>query len=205
MGAEVPAVTGKFYVGGGAFFLIAVAVLFGAGEFLLLVIIAAGAHELGHYMALKIQGCRVSGVRLGTTGVTLMYERSATYAQEILTTAAGPVASAALALLMALTARLTRFEPAYRLAGMSLLFCVFNLLPVFPLDGGRILHAAIARAFGLDVADRVTCISSCAVIFAALCAGAYILTLTRTNFTLLATAGWLLICYCKNGGDGIKF
>jgi len=205
MGAEGAAVTGKFSAGGGAFFLIAAAVLFGAAEFLLLVVIAAGAHELGHYLVLKIRGGRVLGVRLGLTGVTLVYERSQTYAQEIFTAAAGPAASAALAIAMALTARLTRFDPAYRLAGMSLLFCIFNLLPVFPLDGGRILYAATARALNLTAADRVTCISSCAVIFAALCAGAYVLALTRTNFTLLAAAGWLLICYCKNESDSIKF
>ena len=201
MGVNVPA---RFSVSAGAVILAAAACCFGAVQLLVLVFIAAVAHELGHYFALRFCGGSLTEIRLSVTGVTMRHNAPATYMGEILTAASGPAASAALSAAAACAARLMESAFAYRLAGVSLLFCLFNMLPFFPLDGGRILYAAVARAFGLLAADRVSCIASCTVIFFVLCAGTYVLAVTGMNFTLLLTAVWMLIHYCKNGNNSIK-
>ena len=201
MGVNVPV---RFSVSAGAVILAAAACCFGAAQLLALVFIAAAAHELGHYFALRLCGGSLTEVQLSITGVTMRHKALATYIGEIVTAASGPAASAVLAAAAACAARLTASAFAYRLAGVSLLFCLFNMLPFFSLDGGRILYAAAARAFGLLAADRISCIASCAVIFFAFCLGAYVLAVTEMNFTLLLTAVWMLIYYCKNGNNSIK-
>ena len=194
----------RYSVSAGALLIIAAAIVFDMLPFLLLVLVAAAAHELGHYLAIRICG-RGEGaeIRLGPLGVTIRRGPPATYMHEAAIAAAGPLASALLAMLAALMARLTQFEPAYTLSGMSLMFSLFNILPVFPLDGGRVLFAVTAQRFGLTAAERTVCVISCAVIFALLCAGAYILVATGTNFTLLGAAAWLLVYYCRNNTGNV--
>jgi len=207
MGLNHAGVSSQGYtIGVGAALLISFALLFGVGELLLLVITAAAVHELGHFAALRITGGRILGLRLGVTGLTIIRGQSATYIDEIIVAAAGPLAGGTLAAAAALIARIAHFQSAYRLAGMSLVFTIFNLLPVPPLDGGRVLHAAISmRVTNPATADRAICIVGCAVIFLLLCAGAYILIATRTNFSLLAAGICLLWQYCKNHGHGVEY
>jgi membrane-associated protease RseP (regulator of RpoE activity) len=126
------------------------------------------------------------------------------YRKDIITAAAGPAASFLLAFLSAVVGRYYHHDSAFLLAGVSLIFCLFNLLPVFPLDGGRIVYAAIAALGGPDKADAVTAVTGCTVIFALLVAGTVILLRTRVNFSLLMVAVWLLVGYCQKSADGIE-
>lgn len=48
----------------------------------------------------------------------------------------------------------------FSLAMVNLILIVFNLLPVYPLDGGNILHAAVEWLFGRSIADWVTLVVS---------------------------------------------
>ncbi|MCL2402086.1 MAG: M50 family metallopeptidase [Oscillospiraceae bacterium] len=196
----------KFSVSIGAAAVIAAFFAFGEARLLLLIFIAASVHELGHYMALRLCGGGVVELRLGVTGMSMRHQYSAAYIAEIFIAAGGPIASAVLSAIAAIVARQTQVDILYHLAGMSLLLCVFNLLPALPMDGGRILYAAVSsKAENPATADRVICMTSCVVIFFALTAGACILAVTRTNFSLLAAAAWILIHYCKSGNNSIKY
>ncbi len=126
------------------------------------------------------------------------------YLDEIITAAAGPLASLLLAMTASLTGRLFEWQDAYVISGVSFLFCIFNALPVIPLDGGRIIMAAAALTLGIEKAERLVCIMSCVVIFVLLIAGTILLLTTKSNFSLLLAAVWLLISYCKRSGVSIK-
>ncbi|HVY60947.1 MAG TPA: site-2 protease family protein [Planctomycetota bacterium] len=115
------------------------------------------AHELAHALVARAKGIPISGITLFIFGgISRMRGEAATAAQEFLIAIVGPLMSGALGGLFVLLAWLgshfgwgTPFVVvAMHLAGLNLLLAVFNLLPGFPLDGGRVFRALVWRATG---------------------------------------------------------
>ena len=123
-----------------------------------LLLFAALLHECGHLLALRLCRAEILTVRVGALGAEIK-TMPLTQKQELLCAAAGPAANlifCAISLLL-----------GWRLFAMlHVALLLFNLLPVYPLDGGRML-----RAFLSPYGDRVARIVS-ASFCAALCAAA---------------------------------
>jgi Zn-dependent protease/CBS domain-containing protein len=112
------------------------------------------AHELAHAVVSKARGIKVRGITLFLFG-GLTHSESAppTPLDEFLVTVVGPVTNLAIGgALLALhvwghgVAKPLRVGVIGFLAAENLFLGGFNLLPGFPLDGGRVLRAAIWRA-----------------------------------------------------------
>jgi Zn-dependent protease len=113
-------------------------------------------HELGHSLTAKRYGINVPRIMLLPIGGMAEMDRIPRKpSQELLITVAGPAVNFMLAaLLLPLVWRdLSSGEgiSAYSPAGLLLQLCranlimgVFNLVPVFPMDGGRIFRALLA-------------------------------------------------------------
>lgn len=101
-------------------------------------------HELGHALAARLAGVRVGGVVLHLFGgLTLLDPRTLKGMREVAAGAGGPLVNLACGLLALLPE-----EGLARFGQMNLLFGGLNLLPAWPLDGGRILRALLALRVG---------------------------------------------------------
>jgi Zn-dependent protease len=110
------------------------------------------AHELSHAVVAQRHGVLVKGIVLWMFGGVAQLEGDTPDARaELRVAAAGPATSLGIAGVTALVAWLLGVIGAsslmvaavWWLAGINALLAAFNLLPAFPLDGGRILRAAL--------------------------------------------------------------
>ncbi len=131
----------------------------------LLLFLSVLLHELAHSIVARSRGIPVRGITLFIFGgVAEMTMEAQTPADEFALTIAGPLASLTLAgafALLGLAGSSTGLESVAVLGGtlawLNMVLAVFNMVPAFPLDGGRILRAVIWRLTGnLGVATRIS-------------------------------------------------
>jgi Zn-dependent protease len=111
-------------------------------------------HELGHALQARRDGVQIEGITLWLFGGVARFRGMFPNAgAEFRIAIAGPLVTAVLAGIFLALAALTHFQPAVDavvawLGYVNLLLFGFNLLPAFPLDGGRVLRAALWRIKG---------------------------------------------------------
>lgn len=115
-------------------------------------------HEAGHLLLLILCRVPVQGIRFRAWGAVLLTEETS-YQKELLCALAGPAAS------IALGAALMRSFP--HCAVISFLFAAVNLLPLYPLDGGRALRCLLLLLLSQETAERIlkgiTILTCCAL------------------------------------------
>ncbi len=120
------------------------------------------AHELGHALTARTFGVLTREIILLPIGGVAMLENPPDVPrQELWIAVAGPLTSLALALVTAaawlgsglvLSARVGVLA---ELAAVNAVLGVFNLIPAFPMDGGRVLRALLALRMGPMRATRI--------------------------------------------------
>src|SRR5262245_415477 len=111
-------------------------------------------HEFGHALQARREGIEIDGITLWLFGGVARFKGSfRTAGAEFRVAIAGPLVSLALGVLFVLLALISGLPSAVDgvaswLGYINLTLLVFNLIPAQPLDGGRVLHAAIWRARG---------------------------------------------------------
>ena len=117
-----------FQIESGAFFLLAMGILVLPLDWLFAALLAAAVHELSHYLIARLLGARCLSFRIGMGGAVMEFTEMGRW-EELLAAAAGPAGSFLLLVFVS-------YYP--QLAVCGLVQGAFNLLPVWPLDGGRI-------------------------------------------------------------------
>jgi Zn-dependent protease/CBS domain-containing protein len=125
-------------------------------------------HEFGHVFAARRYGIATSDVTLLPIGGVASLERMPEKpAQEIVVALAGPAVNVVIALVLIFLlgaqfdlSQMAQLEQAQttligRIAAANVMLCVFNLIPAFPMDGGRVLRALLAIGMGYTRATRV--------------------------------------------------
>ena len=121
-----------------------------AGSLAILFFLSVLTHELSHSVLAKRQGIPVEGITLFIFGGVSRLSREPDGPwQEFIIAVIGPVSSLLLAVIFGVAWYLlgqgdsTLEVMLFLLAWSNLSLGVFNLLPGYPLDGGRVLRAAI--------------------------------------------------------------
>ncbi len=122
-------------------------------------------HEFGHILMARRFGVRTPDVILLPIGGIARLERIPEEPkQELLIALAGPAVTVAIILVLYLILRLTGHEVVDQLApdapflgqllAVNVYLLLFNLIPAFPMDGGRVLRALLAGRMGLVQGTR---------------------------------------------------
>ncbi len=160
-------------------------------------------HELAHALVSQARGIRVQDITLFLFGgATRARVESRGPGDEFLIAVVGPLTSGILAGLFGIAAGLGRDILPRPLVGtlgylawVNLLLAGFNLVPGFPLDGGRLLRSAIWKATGsIGRATRIASLAGQAVGWLLVAGGvAYLLAGNLAGGIWFAFIGWFLV------------
>jgi Zn-dependent protease len=160
-------------------------------------------HELGHAAVAQRYSIPISAIHLHLLGGTAMMARSPTDPrQELRISIAGPLVSISLGILGLLACAvspLTTSEVgtlttagdliAY-FTGANFAIGLFNLLPAIPMDGGRMLRAALTRRMGhyraTRLAARISRVAAVGFLLFGIYQGAWTLALIGIGVLVLA-------------------
>jgi len=137
--------------------------------FILAVFACVLAHEFGHVLMARRFGIGTRDITLlpigGVANIEKMPDRPG---QELLIAVAGPVVNVGIVLILVVVFGVTLDVDAVnkpsgwealgflqRLAIVNAMLVLFNLLPAFPMDGGRVLRALLSMRLGRMKATRV--------------------------------------------------
>ncbi len=135
--------------------------------FIVLLFLCVLLHEFGHIFTARAFGVATPDVILLPIGGVARLERIPEKpSEEFLIAIAGPAVNVVIAALLILAgARLDMnslasignadFGLINRLALVNLFLALFNLIPAFPMDGGRVLRALLASRFGYVRATEI--------------------------------------------------
>lgn len=159
-------------------------------------------HELGHALAAKLAGVEVKGIFIWLLGgLTSLARKPEKPFHNLAISAAGPLVNMLMGFLLVLAYIILYFlvprastpsvfiwmqtfmELCFSLAFLNVILVFFNLLPIYPLDGGNILHALLDGLFGKASADLITMLVSIPVLLCLIAFGVY-------------TRDFLLLCSC---------
>jgi Zn-dependent protease/CBS domain-containing protein len=170
-------------------------------------------HELAHAVTARRRGIPVRGITLFLFGgATHAKVESRGPREELVVSVVGPVTSLVLGGLFLLVGfgrdLLGRpLSGGFRYLGVvNLMLAVFNMLPGFPLDGGRVLRAIVWRITGsLRRATRVASISGQVVGYLIVSVGVFFLTQgVLITAIWLASIGWFLAQAARNSYEELQ-
>ncbi len=171
----------------------------GIGPELCLVFLVAFLHECGHMAVARLFKVKIRSVYIKAWGVCMETDSFPSARKECVTALAGPLVNLFLLGL--------QFFWQNEIFMVSNLFMfLLNILPVMPLDGGRIIHAILAEEIGKERTEKIM-ISLTGVLSVILFAvGSVLLWKTGVNFSVILIAVFIA---CSVSGkrqlDTVKF
>ena len=156
-------------------------------DLLLPLLTAIIIHELGHILMIYAMDLQLNRIRFEPTGFRIEYSLSGNIIKDLLIAGAGP----ALGLVFCFLTKNAEGMLAFS-AELSLLYSLFNLLPAYPLDGGRIISLLTLKYFEPVAAEQFYCSISLVIVVCIVLLG-LLWFLEGEGGAMLAAGIWLLL------------
>ena len=135
-------------------------------EIYIIMIIFAFLHEIGHLIAGLILGLKPEKIEIIPVGLTVSFKVNIEginkkkgngnmfVIKEIIVAIAGPIVNLLIFIITLLNEEKTYLNNLIMYS--NLLIFIFNLIPIYPLDGGRILKGILHIIFGKRTSYKIT-------------------------------------------------
>lgn len=180
-------------------------VFLGEGYLFIAYIFTAVVHEFAHSIAASYYNCRMRQITLYPFGAVLYGEFSNLKpSEEIIVAISGPLINLITAVLFTalwwIMPELYIYTDVIVMVNVSI--AMFNLLPVYPLDGGRILMSCIKIKTGTAAACKI--VKAMGVICCGVFVALYLLSMfSEINYTFAVVAIFLLSSVLEGSEDEI--
>ena len=183
-----------------SFIFLAFSVLFLPICWILAWLVASVFHEVCHYVALKIFDCEIYRIQIGLDGALIDTNISGNI-KEFICALAGPIGGLFLL-------AVGKWWP--RLAVCAFLQSAYNLIPIYPLDGGRAVHSLLPCFCSEPYRSKIELVIQWSVQLLSLFFGLYAAIYLKVGLLPLIFAGILIVknyrgkCTCKECFFGVK-
>jgi len=136
--------------------------------FILILFACVLLHEFGHALAARAFGIRTPDITLYAIGGVARLNRIPDKPwQELIVAIAGPLVNVVIAAVLIFGIHVTaglqqvehlespRIEMLAKVASLNVMLVLFNLIPAFPMDGGRVLRALLAMTMPYARATQI--------------------------------------------------
>ncbi len=165
--------------------------------YLLLIALTVFLHECGHIFIYSRNSVIIDQICLQPFGVSItpQKEHRIPHRVQLLCALAGPCVNlicAGLCYILSFYVVLPEWLTVFYMS--SLFLGLFNLLPIAPLDGGRVLGVLISRIWNEYVSQLICAVCSFVFGVGMLIGGTLILIDSGMNISLCFLGGYILIC-----------
>ena len=177
--------------------LFGLAILFDFFQQLMLVYIIVMIHESAHLFTALFFRIKLKQIEILPFGVSMLLD--AHYIKnpkhEIIVVAAGPLSNmiVSFVFLLLVQNRLINSDIGWFIITASNMLALLNILPALPLDGGRILKAALTMRWGFVKAFNFTMMLTKIMIVLLAIGGCLLLVYTHFNFSLFLICAFLIV------------
>lgn len=167
--------------------------------YILPMIFAVALHECGHLFCARLLNIRVLRLEFSMLGAQMNIDNTyLSYKHEFLLAMAGPLAGwLGFALCFPLSNRFCALpffsEFLLPFSVISLCLCLFNLIPIDTLDGGRMLRCVLSSLFSPECADLVLKITSFLTLLSLWLLSVYMMLKIVSGLTLFIFSAMLFV------------
>ncbi|MBQ6902609.1 MAG: hypothetical protein IJN71_06350 [Oscillospiraceae bacterium] len=180
--------------------LVALMYIFDCRNVFLPTFIAVALHEFSHIAAARVCGGTIDFVDIRAFGIKVNIPELSmmSYGKEIIIAAAGPAAGIITAVSAVAAARILKTDSFSYFIGVNALITAINLIPVYPLDGGRIALSLNLMIFSMRTAYFISYVLSLVSIATLFAICTYLAINGMLNPSLVIFSVYITAC-------GIKF
>lgn len=165
----------------------------------LITVLCVTLHEFGHITALCLFGSQPDEIVFGIFGIRIQQNKYIlSDLQQTVVVFCGPLVNAILFATFLVANLVFQKQILLMISAVNLVMGIFNLLPILPLDGGRIMFYLLGLFFIEKTVHRIMRIICIILLFVLILAGSFILLKTGLNISLITTSVYLCVLCIKS-------